>query len=155
MSALSDEFDNDPLARGYVGMTDEQAVVSLNTKNRSVHVSLGADDLNTWAAGNGRYRKIETAMEGTAPSGISDATRSIARAAWRMVDRDSTQFDPNDAEQEGLVDALVAAGVLSAADKTTLWDRAGELISRADELRRAGARIPNPVRTGDVTVARI
>ena len=94
-------------------------------------------------------------MEGSAPAGITDATRSIARAAWRMVDRDSTQFDPNDAEQEGLVDALVAAGVLSADDKTALWDRAGELISRADELRRAGASIPNPVRTGDVTVARI
>jgi hypothetical protein len=152
---LRDELNNDTLARGYAGMTDEQAAASINTKNRPSMLTLDAGALNAWAAGSGRYRKLETAMEGTAPSGISDATRSMARAAWRMVDRDSTQFDPNDAEQEGLVDALVAAGVLSAADKTALWARAAELISRADELRRAGARIPMPVRTGDITAARI
>jgi hypothetical protein len=151
---LTTELANDPIARGYASMTDKQAADSFNVLDRPTLRTLNAGDLNAWAAGAGRYRKIETAMEGSSPAGISDAARSMARAAWRMVDRDSTQFDPNSAEQEGLVDALVAAGVLSDDDKAALWGRAGELISRAEELRRAGATIPMPVRTGDITVAR-
>lgn len=34
MSILSDELANDPLARGYSGMTNEEVIVSLNVKNR-------------------------------------------------------------------------------------------------------------------------
>lgn len=35
MSILRDELTNDPLALGYIGMTDEQVVISLNTLNRT------------------------------------------------------------------------------------------------------------------------
>lgn len=35
MSILSEELANDPLTRGYAGMTDQQAVDSLNTADRS------------------------------------------------------------------------------------------------------------------------
>ena len=34
-SSLEDEIANDPLGRGYSGMTDEQILTSLNTKDRS------------------------------------------------------------------------------------------------------------------------
>ena len=34
-NTLKDEITNDPLARGYAGMTDEQVATSLNTADRS------------------------------------------------------------------------------------------------------------------------
>lgn len=153
--SLATELATDPIARGYSGMTDAQAADNLTTvADRPWLRTLDAGDLNAWAAGAARYRKLEKAMEGVAPVGVTDETRSIARAAWRMVDRDSSQFEPNNAEQEGLVDALVAAGVLTAGDKTALWTRATELVTRAEELRLLNVRLPSPVRVGDVIMAR-
>jgi len=37
LKILYDELINDPLVRGYTGMTNEQAATSLNTANRSIH----------------------------------------------------------------------------------------------------------------------
>jgi len=46
MSILSDELTNDPLTRGYAGMTDAQAAADLNTAYRNVvKTSLSGDDL--------------------------------------------------------------------------------------------------------------
>ena len=152
--SLRDELTNDPLGRGYAGMTDEQAAASLNTANRDQKVVLDAADLNAWAAGGGRWRKLEAAKDGDAPVGISDAVRSVAIAAWRMLDRDNASLDLNDAEHEGLIDALVAGNVLTSDDKAALVARATKSISRAQELRDGGARMPVPVRVGDVITAR-
>jgi len=46
MSILSDELTNDPLARGYSGMTDAQAMVDLNTSYRPLNrAAMSGDEI--------------------------------------------------------------------------------------------------------------
>ena len=150
MSDLKNEFDNDPLARGYVGMTDEQAVVSLNTKNRPVTEALSVEDLIMWGSRQARLTKLADAA--ASGSAVSPGERAEAIAFMQLM---ALGANFSDTRPAALLTALVASGVLSAGDKTSLANLAGNLQSRALELRRAGARIPSPVRTGDVTAARI
>ena len=54
---LKQEIDNDPLGRGYAGMTDQQVAASLNASDRNVNKSLmeatevlNAVDVTEWGA---------------------------------------------------------------------------------------------------------
>lgn len=119
----------------YSGMTDDQILASLTTKDVSKLRVLNAHDLNAWGAGNARHIKFRKAKDGIAPfDGLTDEQMAIAVAAWRMVDRDDTELDCENAEHIGLVDAMIAAGVLTAQDKADLITRATTLQSRADEI---------------------
>jgi len=52
MSILSDELANDPLGRGYAGMTDQQAADSLNARDRNLDAaSLSGDAMFGATAG--------------------------------------------------------------------------------------------------------
>lgn len=43
---LADELNDDPLGRGYSGMTDAQAAADINTKYRDVNYPIDVDQLN-------------------------------------------------------------------------------------------------------------
>lgn len=133
--ALYTEVKTDPLARGYAGMTAQQVADSLNTADRTRYRVLTAADLNAWAAG-GPMMKIAAAKDNGLLGGEQ---RSLAWAAWRLLDRDSASVDLNSAEYSGFLAALVTAGIISADDQTALQDRATETVSRAQEI---GARAP-------------
>ena len=147
---LRDELNNDPLARGYVDMTDEQAAASINTKDRPVTEALGVEDLILWGARHARLAKLADAA--ASGSAVAPGERAEAIAFLQLM---ALGANFSETRPAALLTALVASGVLAAGDKASLANLAGNLQSRAQELRRAGKRTPNPVRTGDVTVARI
>lgn len=131
--SLPQELSTDPLTRGYAGMTDAQAAASLNTADRTVYRPVDAAGLNAWAAGGAMMRIRRAILQESAdPAVHSDAVLSVCWAAWRMLDRDTSEYDH--ASHEGMIDALVAAGVLLASDKTALVAMAAQTVSRAEEL---------------------
>ena len=147
---LRDELNNDPLARGYVDMTDEQAAASINTKDRPVTEALGVADLILWGSRQARLAKLADAA--ASGSAVAPGERAEAIAFLQLM---ALGANFSETRPAALLTALVASGVLAAGDKASLANLAGNLQSRAQELRRAGKRTPNPVRTGDVTEARI
>lgn len=123
LQAIRDELDNDPLGRGYAGMTDQQAADDLNLENR------------------GSIKNVS----------ISDFLDIIA-PAWpgAQDDRDFIQILVEAAgfggtiltTSEGVRDKLtVNPGAIfsgqTATDLIALW---GTLISRAVELNLGNVR---------------
>ena len=129
---INREIKTDPLGVGYAGMTADQAQASLLTVNRTRNKPLDAIALNAWAAGGGRHAKIRRAafIDDT----LSDEVASVAMSAYRMLERSESHIDVTDAASLAFLDALIAAGVLSAADKTALIDAGTETVSRASEI---------------------
>ncbi len=108
-------------------------------------VPLDSRKLLRWGGAGGRLAKLEDAA---ANAELPVQVRSVARAAVLVVSREDTQLELADPNHEALVDGLVAAGVLSADDKS-------ELVAMAtvEQPRGALAGEPNPS-LHQVTVAR-
>jgi len=104
---------------------------------------LSSAQLLAWAGQAGRLARIEQAAESR-----SDQLKSIAKAALKLIDRDGTRLDLNLPDRAGMVDALVAAGVLTAEEKADLCALATERISPAEAAGLA------EVYKGHVTKAR-
>lgn len=128
MSILSDEVVNDPLARGYAGMTAHQVADSLNTKNRS------------------RERNIIQSYE------IIEATVAAEYSALTAAEKErykvltgAGQINVKGANTRAAFLAMFAGGTTT---RTNLAALQNELISRAEELA-----LPL-IRPGDVVEAR-
>ena len=145
IAILKSEIDSDPLGRGYSGMDDTAVAVDLNTAYRTKKEPISSAELLAWSASDARLQNIKNAAE----NGATDDLKSLAQAAYLIVTRDGTTLDLNLADRVAMLDSLVAAGVLTAADRTSLDALATVSISRAEEL--AIGR----VRAGDVIQARI
>lgn len=132
------EITTDPLGRGYTGMTDQQIADSLNAVDRTRLNVLSSAELLAWSGAGAddasgvasRYERIETA----ASSHASGAVRGACKAAIRLIDRDATELDLSLPDRATMVAALVAGGVLTAAEQTELVAMATENISRATEI---------------------
>jgi hypothetical protein len=154
LQTLKDEITNDLLNRGYDEMTADQVAISLNTKDRSVSVPIPAQLLVRWAAGGSdraanesRMINLEKARDGLAPfDALPDTVRGVAGAALKLLDISDSELDPDDPEVEALVNALVAAGVITANDKAALLTYGQRSVSRAEELDIT----PRPVKPGHV-----
>jgi hypothetical protein len=145
IAIIKSEIDSDPLGRGYSGMDDTAVAVDLNTAYRTKKEPISSAELLAWSASDARLQNIKNAAE----NGATDDLKSLAQAAYLIVTRDGTTLDLNLADRVAMLDSLVAAGVLTAADRTSLDALATVSISRAEEL--AIGR----VRAGDVIQARI
>ena len=145
IAILKSEIDSDPLGRGYSGMDDTAVAVDVNTAYRTKKKPISSAELLAWSASDARLQNIKNAAE----NGATDDLKSLAQAAYLIVTRDGTTLDLNLADRVAMLDSLVAAGVLTAADRTSLDALATVSISRAEEL--AIGR----VRAGDVIQARI
>ena len=145
IAILKSEIDSDPLGRGYSGMDDTAVAVDLNTAYRTKKEPISSAELLAWSASDARLQNIKNAAE----NGATDDLKSLAQAAYLIVTRDGTTLDLNLADRLAMLDSLVAAGVLTADDRTSLDALATVSISRAEEL--AIGR----VRAGDVIQARI
>jgi len=141
---LSEEVLNDPLARGYSTMTNDEVAADLNSEHRSKNVIITSAELLAWSASNGRLDSLKTAAE----SGVDAAAKSLAGAAYLMVTRDGTYLDLSLSDRVQLLDGLVAYGVLTAEDKADLVAKSTEPCSRAEELGIGR------VRSGDVAHVR-
>ena len=145
ITILKTEIQNDPLAKGYSSMSDQEIVDSINLKNRSKFVEISSQELLAWSANNGRLAKIKNAIN----NGADDVVKSLAEAAYLLITRDDTSLDLNLTDRVAMLDALVSYAVLIPDDKTSLQALATVSISRAEELDIG------LVRTGDVLQARL
>jgi len=145
IAILKSEIDSDPLGRGYSGMDDTAVAVDINTAYRTKKDPISSAELLAWSASDARLQNIKDAAE----NGATDDLKSLAQAAYLIVTRDGTTLDLNLADRVAMLDSLVAAGVLTAADRTSLDSLATVSISRAEELS------VGRVRAGDVIQARI
>jgi hypothetical protein len=130
IAILKSEIDSDPLGRGYSGMDDTAVAVDLNTAYRTKKEPISSAELLAWSASDARLQNIKNAAE----NGATDDLKSLAQAAYLIVTRDGTTLDLNLADRVAMLDSLVAAGVLTDADRTSLDALATVSISRAEEL---------------------
>lgn len=130
LERLRDEIKNDPLGRGYAGMTDEEILNSLAAQNIQKYKPITSAELLAWSAMNLRQTKIEDA----AISHPSPDIKNICKVAVKMLDRDSTEFDLNKTDRQMMLGALVQGGVLDASDSAALYTLATYYISRNEQL---------------------
>ena len=145
IALLKSEIESDPLGRNYSSMSDEQVADSLNNSDRTKVVPISSAELLAWAASGGRLASIKAAIVG----GADNTAKSLAEAAYLMINRDGTSLDLSLADRVAMLDGLVAYGILSADDKSDLVSKSTVSCSRAEELSLGR------VRTGDVIQARI
>ena len=126
-------------------MDDAAVAVDINSTYRSKKEPISSAELLAWSASDGRLQSIKNAAE----NGATDDLKSLSQAAYLIVTRDGTTLDLNLADRVAMLDSLVAAGVLSSDDRTSLETLATVSISRAEELAIG------QVRAGDVMQARI
>ncbi len=134
---LKDELTLDPLARNYAGMSDVEAADSLNAPNRTKLSPVVSSELLAWSGGgavNGsvkcRYERIQDAAAASADNTV----RGACIAAMGMIERSDTSLDLSKSDRMAMLDALVAGGVLTAAEKTEIVALGTVVASRADEL---------------------
>ncbi len=129
IAALVDELTNDPLTRGYAGMTDQQVADSLNTKDRSRNLPE--------ITGDAAFQ----ATDSTEWAGLSDLNKQL----WvGFCGRNS--IDPFGSANVALVQNLFGGGSTTVANLQSLRT---ETISRGQELG-FGADVP----VGHVEMAR-
>lgn len=145
ISIIKTEIDNDPLARGYASMSNEEVVVSLLTDDRTKLVPISSSELLAWSVSGGRLARIKAGIDG----GVDDVEKSLCEVCYIMIRRDSTSLDLNEQTRVDMLDALVAYGRLTDSDRTDLYNKATVSISRAEELGIGR------VRSGDVAQARL
>ena len=136
LNLLRAELDDDLLARGYAGMSDGQAADTFNQADRTRTFRAPTEDIARWFLEQGKWIDVEDlALKQGAFTAATDAQARAARQALatlapgRLADLDMTKS----AVGAGL-DALVATGILSTAQKTALQDMSRESISRAAEI---------------------
>lgn len=139
---LKTELRADPLARGYANMTDAEAAASLNTPDRPMVVETYAN-----------AKTLLSHLGATPGAAVLDALETIAvsnsAVKWALKFITSPEgIDVGNLETRAMLDQLVAATVLSAADVATIKMLAERQISRAEEL---GLGL---VREGDVQTVR-
>jgi len=137
---LQEEVTNDPLGRGYSSMDAQAVVDDLQTEYRTVLEPINSRTLLRKTAELGILVPIQEEAE-TGNANVQNA----ALAAVKMTNRADIDLDLNDPSEEAQVDALVDAGVIQQADKDALIEEAETPVSRADELRREGKRLPSPI----------
>ena len=129
-SKLTDELTNDPLGRGYSGMTDAEAANDLMSEYRTLYSPITMGNIIRWAARHDAIHSLETAVA----SGVADKRR-LARAALAMIDSPQIDsLDIGDVEISGMFDALVTLGVFTSAEQDDLVAFGTSTISRASEV---------------------
>jgi hypothetical protein len=134
---LKDELINDPLVRGYVGMTDAQAAASLLTKNRPRNkVTLSASEI---------FEAIDTDEYLALSATEKDRVNIVLNLG------DSIQIGPASKARAFILAAF--AGAAGAITRPALAALAVEQISRATEL--FGGDIPGVygIRSAEEAVA--
>lgn len=118
-------------------MTDQEIADDLNAQSETYKIPIPSTSLLAWAAANGRFMKIKHAADNPALEDVSGIDiRSIANAAHLLIVRDGTRQDMTLPDRVSMINTLIMAGVLEAADKTSLDDLATVTGSKAE---KAGA----------------
>jgi len=119
--------------------TDQQIAEHLNEPTIEQLGPIASTELLAWSGQGGRFARIARAAE----SG-DDGLASLANAAKVLILRDGTALDLSLPDRAAMLDALVAAEVLTADDKASLYALATRLVSWVESEGVAGLH-PNHV----------
>jgi len=125
------------------------AADQINALNRVRLIPITSGNLLAWSGAKSsdtdrpRIIKIEEGQQ----SPVEDIA-AICKVASETIRRDGTELDLSRADRVAMVDGLVAGGILSDADRASLYALATQMISRAEELAIG------TVRAGTVEMAR-
>ena len=148
MSIVSDELANDPLARGYAGMTDVEATDDLNTEYRDVNYPILLDAVNYAIRENGKWTEYSESAALQTVAGTYD-NQSMHEFMDMFTGFTSLpEVDMQAAYMDGLIDAMVAEGSMGGAVATALKAFGVRTVSRAVELELGVLRV------GDIEEAR-
>ena len=141
MSILSDELTNDPLARGYAGMTDEEATTDLNTEYRDVNYPILIDAVNYAIRENGKWTQYREASELQTVSGTYD-NQSMREFMDMFTGFTSLpEIDMQGVYMDGLIDDMVTEGSMGAGVAAALKAFGVQTVSRGVELGLGTVRV--------------
>ena len=140
LQALKAELDAGHPVTGAYSANSEAAAEEINALNRTRINAIGSAELLAWSgqASSGDRPRIIKIEEGKANA--DEQCAALCITAEQMIMRDNTSLDLNLTDRVAMLNALVAYGVLSAADKASIDALAEESISRADELSLGSVR---------------
>jgi hypothetical protein len=140
LRALKAELDAGHPVTGAYSANSEAAAEEINALNRTRINAIGSAELLAWSgqASSGDRPRIIKIEEGKANA--DEQCAALCITAEQMIMRDNTSLDLNLPDRVAMLNALVAYGVLSAADKASIDALAEESISRADELSLGSVR---------------
>ena len=148
MSILSDELVNDPLVRGYAGMTDVQATDDLNTEYRDVNYPILLDAVNYAIRENGRWTEYREKSELQTVAGTYD-NQSMKEFMDMFTGFTSLpEIDMQATYMDALIDDMVTEGSMGAGVAAALKAFGVKTVSRAVELELGVLRV------GDIEFAR-
>lgn len=127
---LIPELRDDPLARGYAGMTDAERLASLTAPTRSKLGTMRLGVFNQFLMGAGLLKGIRAGQDHADPT-IASICIGLMLQFQGNADR---QVDPSDPDTIAMIDALIAAGIVINAHKTAFLAACSVPCSRADEL---------------------
>jgi hypothetical protein len=134
LQALKAELDAGHPVTGAYSANSESAAEEINALNRTRINAIGSAELLAWSgqASDGDRPRIIKIEEGKANA--DEQCAALCITAEQMIMRDNTSLDLNLPDRVAMLNALVAYGILSAADKASIDALSQESISRADEL---------------------
>jgi len=140
LQALKAELDAGHPVTGAYSANSEAAAEEINALNRTRINAIGSAELLAWSgqASSGDRPRIIKIEEGKANA--DEQCAALCITAEQMIMRDNTSLDLNLPDRVAMLNALVAYGVLSAADKASIDALAEESISRAEELSLGSVR---------------
>ena len=134
LQKLKAELDAGHPVTGAYSANSEAAAKEINALNRTRINAIGSAELLAWSgqASDGDRPRIIKIEEGKANA--DEQCAALCITAEQMIMRDNTSLDLNLPDRVAMLNALVAYGILSAADKASIDALSQESISRADEL---------------------
>ena len=140
LQALKAELEAGHPVTGPYSADAQAASDEINALNRTRINPIGSAELLAWSgqASDGDRPRIIKIEEGKANA--DEQCAALCITAEQMIMRDNTSLDLNLPDRVAMLNALVAYGVLSAADKVSIDALAEESISRADELSLGSVR---------------
>jgi hypothetical protein len=135
LSTLAAEITNDPLSRGYSGMTDAAAADSINTSNRPTYKAVYTADIRRYVLIN----LIMPALKDARTTGSTAEIKNVADTAYEMLFPGAFVTielqDPSTySTMSAMMDILVSASVITTDQKAAILALRNTTRTRAAEL---------------------
>lgn len=131
IDTIRDELTNDPLGRGYTGMSDVAAAADMNSVEHASPCLVSNQQIKAKAIVNGATEALYVADDD--PQYAADVKGKI-KQALQFVDNGLDPVDVSHQRFGEIFDALITAGILTAQQKAEFVALGTETISRGEAL---------------------
>ena len=149
-NTLADELNNDPLGRGYAGMTDAQAAADINSVYRDVNYPVSPADLELAIRESLKWTQYRERSELQTTPGTYDNPnmREFMDVFFTTTSAQGGTIDLQSPYMAGLIDRMEAEGSMGAVAAQELREYGIQTVSRGTELEIG------TVTEGDVSYSR-